>query len=71
MSHNFGTACGAMIEVFDTPEAAEARRDYVAKVLKSMPMLDKEYQHLKGGALLRIDGKVKPSVAKKYEAAFE
>ena len=62
--------CGAKIEVFESAAAAKARAAYIQGLMKSMPILGKEYDYLRGVALLRIAGEVKPSLAKQYNAAF-
>ena len=62
--------CGAKIEVFESPADAKARAAYIQGLTKSMPIIGKEYNYLRGVALLRVAGDVKPSVAKKYHAAF-
>lgn len=61
--------CGAKLEVFDNAEDAEARRDYIAGIIKDSPMFA-EYDYLDGNVLLRVAGRLKPSEAKEYEAAF-
>ncbi|GAA2359318.1 hypothetical protein GCM10010170_053540 [Dactylosporangium salmoneum] len=60
---------GGVVEVFADASAAQARSKYIQDVLKSMQMLGTEYDYLNGGVLVRITGKVKPSVAKPFEAA--
>ena len=66
----FGSACGAIIEVWPTEQDAKDRSAYIAKVLKASPALGTEYDFLQGPALLRVTGAVKPSTSKQYEAAF-
>ena len=65
-----GTDCGAGIEVFPTAAEAQARADYIQSILKSMPALGTEYDTVVGAALLRVTGKIKPSVATLYAAAM-
>jgi hypothetical protein len=65
-----GTDCGAGIEVFPTAAEAQARADYIQGILKSMPALGNEYDTVVGAALLRVSGKVKPSLATLYAAAM-
>jgi hypothetical protein len=60
---------GGVIEVFANASDARARADYIAGVLKAAPMLGSEYHYLAGPVLVRISGKVKPSVAAKFQAA--
>ena len=59
-----------MVEVWPTAADAQRRSDYIQGILKDSPVLGTEYDTLNGAALLRIDGKVKPSVAKNYAAKF-
>ena len=66
-----GTACGGMVEVWPTAADAQRRSDYIQGILKDSPVLGTEYDTLNGAALLRIDGKVKPSVANSYAAKFK
>lgn len=65
-----GTDCGAMIEVWPDEAAAQARSKYIQESIKSMPMLGQEYHSIKGSALLRVDGNVKPSIASTYSGTF-
>jgi len=65
-----GNGCGGTIEIWPTTAEAKARSEYLRKVLKAAPMLGTEYHTLNGTALLRVTGKIKPSVAKIYAAAF-
>jgi hypothetical protein len=65
-----GSDCGATVEVWPTAEAAKARHDMLAAIMKASPILANEYDFLSGSALLRVDGHLKPSVAKAYQAAF-
>jgi len=62
--------CGAKIEVFESAAAAKARAAYIQGLIKAMPIVGKEYDYLRGVALLRIAGEVKPSLAKQYNTAF-
>lgn len=65
-----GSDCGAMIEVWPDETAAKARKKYIDGILESMPMLGQEYHSLRGAALLRINGTIKPSAAEAYISAF-
>ena len=47
-----------------------ARAAFIQKALTDMPALGTEYDYIRGSALLRVSGEVKPSVATKYNAAF-
>lgn len=65
-----GSSCGATIEQWPTPADAKARMDYIQGILKDSPMLGSEYDYLRGGLLLRVDGALKPSAAAAYKTAF-
>ncbi|WP_426507250.1 hypothetical protein ACPPVO_53900 [Dactylosporangium sp. McL0621] len=60
---------GGVVEVFADASAAQARSKYIQDAQKSMQILGTEYHYLNGSVLVRITGKVKPSVAKPFEAA--
>ena len=60
---------GGSVEVFANPQDAKTRETYVDGISKSSPMFT-QYLYLKGNVLLRIDGKLTPTQAKEYEAAF-
>jgi hypothetical protein len=61
---------GGVIEVWLDAAAAKARSDYIQGLLKAAPLLGTEYHYLNGPVLLRITGKVKPSVATRFEGAI-
>lgn len=63
--------CGAKVEVWKSAEDAERRSEYIQTVTKEAGMLGSEYNYLDGAVLLRVAGEIKPTAAKKYEAAFE
>jgi hypothetical protein len=66
-----GTDGGAVVEMFANAEDAKTRSDYIQKVLKAMgPVAGTEWHHLDGATLLRVNGKLKPSVNAQYTAAF-
>lgn len=65
-----GVDCGLTVEVWSSPEAAAKRAEYIQGILKGSPVLGSEYHALRGAALLRGSGKVKPSLWKQYETAF-
>lgn len=69
-SESFGTDCGVMIEVWSDAAQATKRAEYIQVLQIEAPMLGNEWHYMKDGALLRISGEVKPSVAKKYAEAF-
>ncbi|MEH1058693.1 hypothetical protein V6U89_26215 [Micromonospora sp. CPCC 206171] len=62
---------GLVIEVFPTAADADGRSKFIQDALKGMPILGTEYHDRtgEGTVLVRVSGKVKPSVAKKVEAA--
>jgi hypothetical protein len=66
-----GTDGGAVVEVFANAEDAKTRSDYIQRVLKAMgPAAGTEWHHLDGATLLRVNGKLSPSVNDQYTAAF-
>lgn len=67
---SLGADCGATIEVWPTEAEAKARSEFIQKALKDAPALGTEYHTLSGTTLLRVTGKLKPSLAKEYAAAF-
>ncbi|UGT55180.1 hypothetical protein [Nocardia asteroides] len=67
---DLGTDCGAMVEVWPTPEAAQQRANYIASLQKASPILGTEYHHLHGPVLLRVTGGIKPSANAAYSTAF-
>ncbi|MEV0214377.1 hypothetical protein [Micromonospora sp. NPDC050695] len=62
---------GLAIEVFPTSEDADRRAKYIQDALKAAPILGTEYHYRadSGRVLVRVSGKVKPTQAKKVEAA--
>lgn len=65
-----GVDCGATVEQWPDQPAAQRRADYIKSVLSSAPALGSEYDTVKGNLLLRVSGKLKPSAAQAYQAAF-
>ncbi|SKB33836.1 hypothetical protein SAMN05660473_00180 [Arthrobacter sp. 49Tsu3.1M3] len=66
-----GSDGGAVVEMFANAEDAKARSEYIQKVLKAMgPAAGTEWHHLDGATLLRVNGKLSPSVNAQYTAAF-
>lgn len=61
--HNLGVD----VEVFDTPELAKKRMDYI----QSFSYLVHEYDYIQGGVLMRVSGYLTPSQAKVYEKALQ
>lgn len=66
-----GVAYGATVEMFGTKSEAARRSAYIQGLLEDSPMLGTEYNYTQGKVLLRVSGELRPSVAKKYQAAFE
>lgn len=66
-----GVAYGATVEVFGSLAAAKRRSDYIQGILRDAPMLGTEYNYLHDKVLLRVSGELPPSVARKYQAAFD
>ncbi len=56
------------IEVFANDEDARARRDYIDRVMRDMPMAT-QYLFLRKNVLVRINGALTPEAAKEYEDA--
>lgn len=67
----YGIDRGLVVEVFATAEDAQARSAYILGLLKGSPLLGSEWHYTAadGRALVRVSGNVKPSLAKKIEAA--
>jgi serine/threonine-protein kinase len=65
-----GIVCGAGVEQWPDEAAAQRRADYIKTMLSSAPFLGSEYETVKGNLLLRVSGKLKPSAAQAYQAAF-
>ncbi|AZZ42309.1 hypothetical protein C0Z11_08445 [Acidipropionibacterium jensenii] len=70
-AEEFGTDCGATIEIWPTPASATARAKYVAGVQAGAPALGSEWHEQHGAVLLRVTGRLKPSQAKAYQEAFK
>jgi hypothetical protein len=60
---------GGVIEVFADTSAAKTRADYIAGLQKASPILGTEYHYLNGPVLVRVSGKIKPSVAAGFQTA--
>jgi hypothetical protein len=65
-----GVDCGARVEQWPDQAAAQKRADYIKTLQSSTQMLGTEYQTVKGNLLLRVSGKLEPSAAQVYQAAF-
>lgn len=61
---------GGSVEVFANQTDAKTRYEYVAKIAKSMPMLN-EYDFRDGDVVLRISNSLTPTQEKKYEVALK
>ncbi|WP_270888939.1 hypothetical protein [Pedococcus sp. 5OH_020] len=66
-----GVECGATVEVWPDEAGARSRSKFIQDALKAANgALGEEYHYQHGAVLLRVYGDLKPSVAKKYEVAF-
>jgi hypothetical protein len=65
-----GAECGASVEIWGDPAAAQARMDYIQGILGSTTVLGTEYDYVRGAAIIRVTGALKPSEAAEYEAAI-
>jgi hypothetical protein len=68
-AEKYGIDRGGVIEVWPDADGAQARANFITKSLKDLPILGTEYHYLRGPVLVRITGKVKPSIAAKFQAA--
>ncbi|QOD43159.1 hypothetical protein [Clavibacter zhangzhiyongii] len=66
-----GAECGASVEIWGDPAAAQARMDYIQGILASTTALGTEYDYVRGDAIIRVTGVLKPSEASEYEAAID
>lgn len=67
---DFSTTNGGTIEVFGTPEDAQARHDYVMSVIQGNPILT-EYLYLEGTVLVRVSSTLTPDQAAPYGEALK
>jgi len=65
-----GVDCGGTIEQWPDQNAAQRRADYIQGIRESSPALGSEWATVRGNLLLRVSGKLKPSEAQHYQAAF-
>ncbi|MET8310688.1 hypothetical protein [Micromonospora sp. NPDC005173] len=67
----YGIDRSLVIEVWPTADDADRRSKFIQDTLKNMQILGTEYHYRadQGRVLVRVSGKVKPSLAKKVEAA--
>jgi hypothetical protein len=61
-----GVDCGATIEIWPSEGRRDCAKEYIQSNIKAIPMLDKEYDTVRGPALLRVTGQIKPSRAEAY-----
>jgi hypothetical protein len=60
------------VEVFADAAAAKTRSDYIQRSLAALgPVAGTEYHYLSGPALVRVLGKLPPSMAAEYETAVK
>ena len=67
----FGIDRGGVVEIFPSAAAALNRSSYIQETLKTVGIFGTEYHYLAGPVLVRITGKVKPSVAVKFETVVK
>lgn len=67
---SLGSDCGVVVEVFTDGEEARARAEYIQGILKDTPAFGPEWNYVKGSALVRVTGHLKPSSAANYADAF-
>ncbi|MFB6722154.1 hypothetical protein ACFCV3_18405 [Kribbella sp. NPDC056345] len=65
------TACGARVEVFETPAVAKKRSAYIQGILEGGGVLGTEYHTVVGSTLLRVTGELTPKQAGVYAAKFK
>lgn len=70
-AEKYDTARGLVVEVFAEPAQAKRRADYIQTAQQGSPILGTEYHYFTkdGTGLVRVSGKIKPTAAKKIEAA--
>ncbi|OUE28354.1 hypothetical protein BFL36_01865 [Clavibacter michiganensis] len=66
-----GAECGASIEIWADAAAAQARMDYIQGILASTTALGTEYDYIRGNAIVRVTGELKPSQAAEYASAID
>ena len=69
-SGDLGVDCGATVEQWPSGADANARKDYIQGILKKAPLLGSEWDLVSGPILVRVSGKLKPSVEAVYSKAF-
>jgi hypothetical protein len=69
-SGDMGVDCGATVEQWPSEADANARKDYIQSILKNAPALGTEWDIASGPILVRVSGKLKPSVEAAYRKAF-
>jgi hypothetical protein len=70
-AEKYGIDRGLVVETFPSAKDASLRSGYIQGALKGAQLLGTEWHYMAddGRALVRVSGKVKPSLAKKIEAA--
>ncbi|GIE76527.1 hypothetical protein Aph02nite_24770 [Actinoplanes philippinensis] len=63
-------ARGLVVEGFPDADSLQRRSKYILGLLKDSPALGTEWHYTTGTTLVRVSGNVKPSLAKKIEAAL-
>lgn len=61
---------GVGVEVFETTELAESRKEYIDSFSSGAANMFSEYSYIEGGVLLRIDYDLTPDQAAVYERAL-
>ena len=64
-----GTDPGGSIETYPDVAGATTRRDFLAAIAKSAPVLANEYDYLAGASVVRVSGLLTPEQAKAYADA--
>jgi hypothetical protein len=67
----YDTARGVVVEVFAEAADAKRRAEFIESAQQGAPILGTEYHYFTkdGTGLVRVSGKIKPTAAKKIEAA--
>lgn len=60
---------GGTVEIFKSEDDLKARKEYVERIGKAMPMMA-QYQYQKGLVLIRLDKALTPAQAAEYEKAL-
>ena len=70
-AEKYDTARGLVVEVFADAASAKRRAEFIESAQQGAPILGTEYHYFTkdGTGLVRVSGKIKPTAAKKIEAA--